>query len=57
MESEKVKEIKKALEDNKTDHLYLLNAEQLAHLIKLQTSWQTSYDDDKKNEIIKEYEE
>lgn len=37
------------------DHLYLLNAEQLAHLIKLQAFWQTSYDDDKKNEILKEY--
>ena len=38
------------------DHLYLLNAEQLAHLIKLQAFWQTSYGDDEKTELLKEYE-
>lgn len=38
------------------DHLYLLNAEQLAHLIKLQAFWQTSYSDDEKTKILKEYE-
>ena len=39
------------------DHLYLLNAEQLAHLIKLQAFWQTSYSDDEKTKILKEYKQ
>lgn len=36
------------------DHLYLLNAEQLAHLIRLQACWQTSYADEDKSKILKE---
>lgn len=34
------------------DHLYLLNDKQLAHLIKLQAFWQTSYDDEEKSKIL-----
>lgn len=36
------------------DHLYLLNAEQLAHLIKLQAYWQTSYGDDERSKILED---
>lgn len=38
------------------DHLYLLTEEQLKHLIKVQSYWQTSYSDNEMNEIIKELE-
>lgn len=34
------------------DHLYLLNDKQLAHLIKLQAFWQTSYGDEEKSKIL-----
>lgn len=34
------------------DHLYMLNDKQLAHLIKLQSCWQTSYGDDEKSKIL-----
>lgn len=34
------------------DHLYLLSDKQLAHLIKLQAYWQTSYDDEEKSKIL-----
>lgn len=34
------------------DHLYLLSDKQLAHLIKLQASWQTSYGDEEKSKIL-----
>ena len=34
------------------DHLYLLSDKQLAHLIKLQAFWQTSYDDEEKSKIL-----
>lgn len=37
-----------------TDHLYLLNARQLAHLINLQRFWQISYDDPEKMDIYRE---
>lgn len=36
------------------DHLYLLTEEQIAHIIKLQKHWQTSYGDDEKNKIVDE---
>lgn len=38
------------------DHLYLFNAEQLVHLIKLQAFWQISYGEYDKTELLKEYE-
>jgi hypothetical protein len=38
------------------DHLYLLTEEQLKHLIKVQSYWQTSYSDQEMNDIIKELE-
>lgn len=34
------------------DHLYLLSDKQLAHLIKLQAFWQTSYCDKEKSKIL-----
>lgn len=34
------------------DHLYLLSDKQLAHLIKLQAFWQTSYGDEEKSKIL-----
>ena len=36
------------------DHLYLLNPKQSAHIINLQKWWQISYDDPKKESILKE---
>lgn len=36
------------------DHLYLLTDEQIAHIIKLQKHWQTSYGDGEKNKIVDE---
>lgn len=34
------------------DHLYLLNREQLEHIISLQQYWQISYSDTEKKEIL-----
>ena len=34
------------------DHLYLLSERQLAHLIKLQSYWQTSYGDEERSKIL-----
>ena len=34
------------------DHLYLLSEKQLAHLIKLQAYWQTSYGDEERSKIL-----
>lgn len=34
------------------EHLYLLSDKQLAHLIKLQAFWQTSYGDEEKSKIL-----
>ena len=39
------------------DHLYLLSARQLAHVIELQTRLQTSYGDEVRSEILKEFTE
>lgn len=36
------------------DHLYLLDQDQLTHLIELQRSWQTSYSDDYRSSILDE---
>ena len=36
------------------DHLYLLSNEQIEHLKKVQAYWQTSYDDEEMNKILKE---
>lgn len=36
------------------EHLYLLSAEQLAHLIELQAFWQVSYSDDEKSKILED---
>lgn len=38
------------------DHIYLLSDAQIDHLKKVQEWWQTSYDDEEKNEILKELE-
>ena len=40
-----------------TDHIYLLSDAQINHLKKVQEFWQISYDDEEKNEILKELEE
>ena len=34
------------------DHLYLLTAGQLDHVMNVQSFWQTSYADDKRNKIL-----
>ena len=34
------------------DHLYLLSDKQLAHLIKLQAQWQTSYGDEERSKML-----
>lgn len=39
-----------------TDHIYLLSDAQINHLKKVQKFWQISYDDEEKNEILKELE-
>lgn len=38
------------------DHIYLLSDAQIDHLKKVQERWQTSYDDEEKNDILKELE-
>ena len=38
------------------DHIYLLSEAQIDHLKKVQEWWQTSYDDEEKNDILKELE-
>ena len=38
------------------DHIYLLSDAQIDHLKKVQECWQTSYDDEEKNDILKELE-
>lgn len=38
------------------DHIYLLSDAQIDHLKKVQEWWQTSYDDEEKNDILKELE-
>lgn len=38
------------------DHIYLLSDAQIDHLKKVQEWWQTSYDDEEKNAILKELE-
>jgi len=39
-----------------TDHLYLLSACQLKHIIGLQRFWQTSYNDEEMSQLLKELE-
>lgn len=36
------------------DHLYLLNRDQLAHLVFIQRWWEVRYDDPEKMDILKE---
>ena len=38
------------------DHIYLLSDAQINHLKKVQEFWRISYDDEEKNEILKELE-
>lgn len=38
------------------DHIYLLSDAQIEHLKKVQDWWQTCYDDEEMNEILKELE-
>lgn len=38
------------------DHIYLLSDAQIDHLKKVQEWWQTSYDDEEKNYILKKLE-
>lgn len=35
------------------DHLYLLSEEQLRHIIRLESQWQTSYGDKERSDILK----
>lgn len=41
------------------DHLYLFSIKQLAHILRLEQYWQTSYDDEERSrireELFKEY--
>ena len=39
-----------------SDHIYFLSDAQINHLKKVQEFWQISYDDEEKNEILKELE-
>jgi len=39
------------------DHLYLLNKQQIRHIQKLQSFWQTSYSDKSMNAIVEELKE
>ena len=39
------------------DHLYLLNKQQIRHIQKLQSFWQTSYSDVNMNNIVEELKE
>ena len=39
------------------DHLYLLSNEQIRHIQKLQSFWQTSYSDVNMNNIVEELKE
>lgn len=39
------------------DHLYLFNSVQVAHVIWLESKWETSYDDPEMNDILKELKE
>lgn len=38
------------------DHIYLLSNAQIEHLKKVQDWWQTCYDDEEMNDILKELE-
>ena len=35
------------------DHLYLLSEEQLRHIIRLESQWQTSYGDEERSNILR----